>query len=370
MNLIAVPWLGLMVVPLALAGALLSVVSPWMAEGVLGLADRLMQILWWGLTQASDSNYAIVHPAHPAPWVLLLTLLGLGLVLFHPAIRIRVVGLCLFAPLFLPAGSPVKEHEFQVDFLDVGQGLAVVVRTADHTLLYDAGFSNDTGFDIGQRVLLPYFWHQGITALDRVVLSHDDRDHIGGYASVSREIPVGQLTVMPGSKYLKDASNVACRSGEYWAWNGVDFRFLHPQGDGDGKENNRSCVLRISSPHGRVLLTGDIEKSAETDLIALANDQLPADILSAPHHGSNTSSTSEFIASVNPKEVVYSAGFRNRFGFPKPAVVARYKMLDIKQWNTADSGMLRYRFDDEKGHYQRWVYRHEKRRFWQSDAVE
>ena len=371
MNLLAVPWVGLLVVPLSLMGAVLSVISPSMAEWVLSLADSLMQILWWLLTQASDSPYAVVHPANPAPWILLLTLSGLALVLFHPATRYRVVGLCLFAPLFLPATSSLEEPGFQVDFLDVGQGLAVVVRTAEHTLLYDAGFSNDTGFDIGQRVVLPYLWHQGVTVLNRVVLSHDDRDHVGGYASVSREIPVRQLTVMPGSKYLADSSVTACQAGESWSWDGVDFRFLHPQVNAGGQENNRSCVLKISGRGGgSVLLTGDIEKSAEKNLILHAHNQLQADVLLAPHHGSKTSSTREFIASVKAKEVVYSAGYRNRFGFPKPEVMARYTRASVRQWNTADSGMLRYRFDGMKDRYQRWVYRQENRRFWQSGAVE
>jgi len=191
MNLLAVPWVGLLAVPLSLVGALLSVVLPPVAEWVLALADSLMQLLWWLLTQASNSPYAVMHPAHPAPWVLLLTLLGLALVLFHPFTRYRIAGLCLFVPLFLPASNPVEENGFQVDFMDVGQGLAVLVRTSEHTLLYDTGFSNDTGFDIGQRVILPYLWYQGITALDRVVLSHDDRDHVGGMPALAVRYPSG-----------------------------------------------------------------------------------------------------------------------------------------------------------------------------------
>jgi len=175
---------------------------------------------------------------------------------------------------------------------------------------------------------------------------------------------------MPGSIYLKDSSVVACQKGESWFWDGVYFRFLHPLNNAGGKENNRSCVLKISSQGGSVLLTGDIERSAEKDLVILAYDQLQADVLLAPHHGSKTSSTREFIASVKPKEVVYSAGYRNRFGFPKPEVVSRYTQANIRQWNTANSGMLQYRFGSLKDSYQRWSYRQENRRFWQSDAVE
>ena len=369
MNIIAVSWVGLLVVPLSLAGALFALVSPALAAVVLGLADTLMQWLWLLLVPASDSPYAVLHPANPAIWVMLCALAGLALVLFHRASAYRVGGLLLLTPLLMSASSPVDQHEFQVDVLDVGQGQAVVVRTARHTLLYDAGFSNDSGFDIGQRVILPYLWHEGIRALDHVVLSHDDRDHIGGYDSVRREMPVGRLSVMPGSRYMSGPDEaVVCRAGEQWQWDGVGFEFLHPDNNPEASENNRSCVLKISARGGSVLLTGDIEKAVEQKLVADGRNKLRADILLTPHHGSATSSSPEFIAAVLPREVVHSAGFRNRFGFPKPSVTARYRQAGVAQWTTANTGMIRFRFRDQAGSYERSIYRQDKQRFWQSST--
>jgi len=368
-NLLAVPWVGLLVVPLVLTGVILLFISPLLGQWVLSLADGLMDLLWRVLLPASDSPYAVIHPADPSIWVLSIAFVGIALVLFHRVTLYRLAGLLLLAPLFLASASPVERDEFQVDFLDVGQGLAVVVRTAEHTLLYDTAYSNDSGFDVGQRVILPYLRHEGISVLNHVVLSHDDRDHVGGYAGIRRVVQVGQLSVMPGSRYLS-AQATACKAGDKWRWDGVEFSILHPQVNAVGKDNDQSCVLKISGHGGSVLLTGDIEKMVEQQLVLSNPEQLPADILLAPHHGSATSSSSGFIDHVKPKEVVYSAGFRNRFGFPKAVVAARYEQAGVMQWNTADSGMIRYRFDGQTPSWQRWTYRHKKQRFWQYHAVE
>ena len=363
MNLFAVPLVGFIIVPMALAGAGIVMISLPLAQWVFGLADGLMQILWRLMTVASDSLYAVAHPANVSLWALLCVLLGAGLVLFHRVTAYRIFGLLLLSPLFISATSPVEKNELQLDILDVGQGLAVVVRTAEHVLLYDTGYSNENGFDIGQSVLLPYLWHEGINTLDRVVLSHDDRDHVGGYDSVSKEMEIKQLSVMPGSRYLS-ANGVACQAGERWQWDGVEFYFLHPQADATGKENNRSCVLKISAAGGSILLTGDIEKRAEKALLLSVPEQLPADIMLAPHHGSATSSTVEFIARVGAKEVVYPVGYRNRWGFPKAEVQARYAKAGVEQWITADTGMLRYRFTASPAGYERTLHRQQHRRFW------
>ena len=366
-NLLAVPWTGLLIVPLSLAGAVLTWFSPFLAEVFLNLADWLMQWLWAVLAVASDSPYAVMHPASPGILALVAGIAGLLMVILLRRNALRLAGLVMLTPLLLSASTTLKNSEYQVDFLDVGQGLAVVVRTAEHTLLFDAGFSNDSGFDIGQRVILPYLWHQGIRKLDHVVLSHDDRDHVGGFDSIAREFSPTQLTVMPGSRYLDSGlASTACRAGQQWQWDGVNFEFLHPGEDPGGKDNNRSCVLRISSPGGSVLLTGDIERSIEQLLVRQFPKRLDADILLAPHHGSATSSSAAFIRAVRPLEVVYTAGFRNRFGFPKASVRQRYEEAGVRQWNTSDTGMLRYRFKDRAGDHSRSIYREQTRRLWHS----
>ena len=260
MNLVAVPWVSLLVVPVSLVGAALVMWSSVLGDAVLMLADGLMQLLWLVLLPASDSPYAVIHPSSPSIWVVMLAAAGLLFLLISRQVLVRIVGLVLIVPMFLPASSPVREGEFLADFLDVGQGLAVVIRTHSHSLLYDAGYSNDSGFDIGRRVILPYLWHEGISHLDHVVLSHDDRDHVGGYRSVSLEVPVDNLSVMPGSRFLSFSHARECYQDQRWQWDGVEFRFLHPSQGQAGKENNRSCVLKVTGRAGNVLLTGDIER--------------------------------------------------------------------------------------------------------------
>ena len=365
MNLVAVPLVSILVVPLSLIGAALAFLQPQVAAFFLHSANRLMEWLWWLLEMASRHEYAVMYLPHPPVWALLLVSLGIVLLLFQRSVSHRIAGILMITPLFAVTPVSLKAGEFQVDFLDVGQGLSVVVRTASRTLLYDTGFSNDDSFDIGQSVIIPYLRHQGVKQLDHVVLSHDDRDHIGGYQSISKDFSIERLTVMPGSRYLADSAEAsACRSGDFWQWDGVEFRFLHPDTPGSMKENDRSCVLRISGPGGSVLLAGDIEETAERMLISRFREDLHADILLAPHHGSATSSSVAFIDRVRPREVVYSAGYRNRFGFPRAVVAERYREHGAQQLNTADSGMLRYHFRLQPGDYHREIYRQVQRKIW------
>ncbi len=365
MNLVAVPLVGLLVVPLSLIGAALAFLQPQVAAFFLHSANRLMEWLWWLLEMASRHEYAVMYLPHPPVWVLLLVSLGIVLLLFQRSVSHRITGILMITPLFAVTPVSLKAGEFQVDFLDVGQGLSVVVRTATRTLLYDTGFSNDDSFDIGQSVVIPYLRHQGVKQLDHVVLSHDDRDHVGGYQSISNDFSIERLTVMPGSRYLADSGEAsACRSGDFWQWDGVEFRFLHPDTPGAMKENDRSCVLRISGPGGSVLLAGDIEETAERMLTSRFREGLRADILLAPHHGSATSSSVAFIDRVRPREVVYSVGYRNRFGFPRAVVAERYRAHGAQQLNTAHSGMLRYHFRLQPGDYRREIYRQEQRKIW------
>jgi competence protein ComEC len=365
MNLVAVPLVGLLVVPLSLIGAALAFLQTQVAGLFLHAANSLMEWLWWLLEMASGHEYAVMHLPHLPVWMLLLVSLGIVVLLFQPTVSQRIAGIMMIAPMFAVTPVSLKAGEFQVDFLDVGQGLSVVVRTATRTLLYDAGFSNDDSFDVGQSVIIPYLRHQGVKQLDHVVLSHDDRDHVGGYQSISDDFSIERLTVMPGSRYLGDSSGAsACRSGDFWRWDGVEFRFLHPDTPVSMKENDRSCVLRISGPGGSVLLAGDIEETAERILVSRFSEYLRADILLAPHHGSATSSSAAFIDRVRPREVVYSAGYRNRFGFPRAEVVQRYRAHGAQQLNTAHTGMLRYQFRLQPAAYHREIYRQKQRKIW------
>jgi competence protein ComEC len=351
---------------LSLAGATMGLFFQQTATLMMQAAHLLLEWLWLLLDAASNNAYAVIHPASQPWWIYILVSVGVLLLLFRSGVIYRLVGVLLLLPLFMTATNALKHAEYLVDFLDVGQGLAVVVRTSNHVLLYDTGFANDGGFDIGQRVIAPYLWHQGIARLDRVILSHDDQDHTGGYRFLADEFAIDHLNVMPGSRYRSDSEQVStCHAGDSWQWDGIRFRFLHPGSTAYGKENDRSCVLHISGPGGSVLLTGDIEQHAEIDLVDRFRDRLAADILLAPHHGSGTSSSVEFIAQVKPGEVIYSAGFRNRFGFPRPEITRRYDNHGVLQHSTATTGMVRFYFQARPGGYQRKLYRQQRQNIWQ-----
>jgi competence protein ComEC len=249
--------------------------------------------------------------------------------------------------MFLLLPVPLLLGELRVAVLDVGQGLAVVVQTARHALLYDTGPRYSEEADSGNRIILPYLRGAGISRLDGLVVSHDDNDHSGGTLSVVAASPPGWVaSSLPESHPLRVAfaHYVTCYAGQAWYWDGVRFEVLHPALDSYGikklKDNNRSCVLKISSPYGSLLLPGDIERAAEAELLERVPERLAADLLVAAHHGSKTSSTPAFVASVNPKVTVFTAGYRNRFGHPKAEVVERYRSIGSSLYRSDADGAL------------------------------
>jgi len=239
--------------------------------------------------------------------------------------------------LYHPEGPEIRR--FSLTLLDVGQGLAAVIRTRDHVLLYDTGPRYGGDFDAGQTVIAPYLRHEGISMIDAVVISHGDRDHIGGFASLRRQ-------------------------GKRWIWDGVAFEFLHPPPGFTGSENDRSCVLKVGYPGRGLLLPGDIEAAAESVLIGDNRETLRSRVLVAPHHGSETSSTAAFLREVGPDAVLFPVGYRNRFGFPRPAVVERYRQLQARLYDTAQDGAIEVYFS-RNGDIDRVIpYRPSVRRYW------
>jgi competence protein ComEC len=266
-------------------------------------------------------------------------------------------------PLLFPASASLQQGEFRLVVLDVGQGLAAVVRTRDHTLLYDTGPRFGPEFSAGSAVVLPYLRQAGIGRLDVLMISHGDSDHAGGVHDVLRGIAVGRvLAGAPAS--VPHPAVEPCRAGQRWRWDGVDFEVLHPSPGADRRDNDSSCVLRIRNEARAALLTGDIEAAAEASLLSLARDRLQAQVLLAPHHGSRTSSSMPFIAAVRPDAVVFATGFRNRFGFPKQDIIARYQRHGARILDTARSGAIDIRL--RRAGISIHTYRQAHRRFWHS----
>ena len=282
----------------------------------------------------------------------------------------RWLGLAAFMPMFLLEPSRPEPGAMQVAVLDVGQGLAVVVRTANHALLYDAGPRYSSQSDSGSRIVVPYLRGEGMRRLDGIIISHNDSDHSGGMASVLTQMPSAWLvsSLPETTPELASVRHMPCYAGQSWVWDGVRFEVLYPDvmiyDNPDIKDNNRSCVLRVASQFGSLLLTGDIERLAEYQLLQMRPNHLASNLLVVPHHGSKTSSTDAFIRMVKPQIAIFTVGYRNRFGHPKPEVLARYQQAGSKIYRSDQDGALMLEFNRVQGiAITRW--RQQERRYWQ-----
>lgn len=343
-NAVAIPAVSLLVTPLTLLGML-----P-LAEPVLHLAhwltEGLMEFLYW----LSATDWAAWQQPAPPAWAVALGAAGVGWMLLPRGVPARWIGAVALVPLgAMPVERPAA-GELLVRVLDVGQGLAVHVQTAGHDLLYDAGPAYSSDADAGSRVIVPYLRAIGVRGLDALVVSHRDRDHEGGAASVLKEVSTGALISSVAGDHPLSALPVPhrrCADGQSWEWDGVRFEMLHPlETDyANGKKSNAlSCVLKVSAAGGALLLTGDIEAREEAALIARHGERLAADVLLPPHHGSQSSSSVDFIAGVSPRLSLVSAGYRNRFGHPSPEVVERLRNSAVVIRRTDAEGALTLRF--------------------------
>ncbi|HTS51673.1 MAG TPA: DNA internalization-related competence protein ComEC/Rec2, partial [Burkholderiales bacterium] len=363
-NALAIPVVSLGVVPLTLIGAVLPV------DGLLRLAAWLMGLCATCLQWMSALPAAVWQQHAPPWWAVPLALLAAAWVLAPRGLPGRWIGLLGFVPLLVVRSPAPAPGEIWMDVLDVGQGLSAVIRTHRHALLYDAGpvFSSDT--DAGGRVVVPFLRAQGVERLDGFVITHDDSDHFGGAASVLAAVPVGWVaTSLPGAAPAVALAQrrLRCFSGQTWEWDQVRFTMLHPAWDSYNlpglKDNARSCVLRIESVFGSVLLPADIEQGSEMELLRTQREILRSDVLLAPHHGSGTSSSIPFLAQVAPALVVIPVGYRNRFGHPKPEVVERYRALGARVLRSDRDGAVMLRLTAQGLSAE--GYRAQYRRYWQ-----
>ncbi|MGL6552760.1 DNA internalization-related competence protein ComEC/Rec2 [Aeromonas jandaei] len=325
-NLLAVPLFCIVIIPLALIGVLLAPLSGTLAYGLFWLANLGLE---WVLTLL-DMLASRVQLWWPLPgwWLPVSTLLLLLWFCWQwrAARWLSLPGL-LALTLFLWPAAP----RWQVRVLDVGQGLAVLISKGDRAILYDTGDRYPGGYNMADAVILPTLSHLGIRVIDRLIISHKDRDHAG-----NRKRLLSALTVRSElSSYPFTPSTSLCQRGQAWLWQRLQFRVLWPE-QGGGGHNNDGCVVRISDGERSVLLSADIERQAEQRLVALEGAGLASTLLVSPHHGSRTSSTPPFVAAVAPRYVVHSAGFMNQWGFPRPEVVARYQ--GAAQWVTGLRG--------------------------------
>lgn len=362
-NLVAVPWVTLVVTPLALAGL---VVPPiWALAG--WALEPLLAFLRW-LAAWPMAVWSV--PAAPA-WAGALGLIGGALLVLPLPWRARLAGLPLLLPLVSPAVARPEPGRFELVAADVGQGSAILVRTAHHLLLHDSGPKYGQDNDAGQRMLLPLLRSRGERRIDTLVLSHRDTDHVGGAPALLAALPVGEMrTGLEPGHPLRQARgpggepvpNVDCEAGQSWEWDGVRFQVLYPAAGAwhpGLKPNAMSCVVRVIDAAGRsALLTGDIEADQEAALVERFGPALHSDVLLIPHHGSQTSSSPAFLAAVRPRLAVAQLGYRNRFGHPHPDVLARYAAAGIPVVRTDHCGA--WVLDDAGA----WCTRDVQARYW------
>jgi competence protein ComEC len=338
-NLLMVPWFSLVLVPMSLIGLLLlplpTVAGYW--YGALQLiTDQTIQLLIW----LAGQPMATLQLAHLPAWLTLAALFGALLLLLPGGMPGRSLGLLLIAPLLWVESPRPKHGEYRFTLLDVGQGLACVIETQRHTMVYDTGPVYASGFSTSEAALLPYLAKRKQSRIDRLFVSNGDRDHAGGVAAVEAALDVTER-ISGDPQALKGFRS--CVAGERWSWDGVHFQVLHPPPSTRfSKANDRSCVVHVTNGHWSLLLPGDIEREAERSLLAQAGPQLKADILVAPHHGSATSSSHAFVQAVRPSWVIFSTGYRNRYGFPRSEIVSRWQAAGAVTLNSAQTGAVEF----------------------------
>lgn len=360
-NAVAIPWISLISLPLLLSGTLLLAVNGTAAGFLYAMGDHSLGLLWHFLDTLSAAD-ATVLPLPPAGLAALAAAqAGCLLWLLPRGTGMKWVGSLWLLPLLFPRMEVPPPGTFRFTLLDVGQGLAAVVQTRTHVLTYDTGPRYDSGFNTGSAVLLPFLRRAGVARIDIHVQSHGDNDHIGGLTDLLQGLPVtGILSSVPGK--IPSGAVTACRAGQHWRWDDVDFKILHPPAMNRFSGNNGSCVLKVSNARYSVLLPGDIELPAERTLVKEYGDTLESTVLVAPHHGSTSSSSRGFVGAVAPDYVLFPVGYLNRYGFPKGAIMRRYHNAGARLLDTARAGAIQFRVGREGIRYTGW--RETAGRFW------
>jgi competence protein ComEC len=366
-NAVAIPLVSFIVTPLALLGGMLPApLSAWL----LTVAHQVVAWLASGLGWLSELPAAVWSAPLPPWWIFACALIGTVWLLAPRGWPVRWIGMAGWLPLVLNVPLHPKENTLWITAFDVGQGMALLIETPQHRLLYDTGPYYSPQSDGGSRVILPYLKARGIDKLDGVIVTHSDNDHSGGALSIFDGINVGwTATSLPLTHPVVQAAphHRRCEAGQRWSWDGVQFEMLHPtQASYDSskwKPNARGCTLKVTLGSQSMLLAADIEAVQEDELVNSIPDKLHATVLLAPHHGSGTSSTEPFLLAVKPEIAVFQVGYRNRYHHPKPEVFERYHRLGIKRLRSDEAGAITLQFGPALAIAE---YRIEHARYWYS----
>ena len=338
-NALVIPLVGAIVVPAVLVGMLVGVILPGLGAIVLAAAAVVLDALWPALEWIGMHSAVLRAPGAVGSWQLAAASVGVLILLAPRGLLSRWLGVVWMLPMIATYPGPaVGPGSYRMTVLDVGHGLSVVVETARRVLVYDAGPRVGTRLDAAALAVLPFLASRGHRAVDRVVLSHGDSDHIGGYPRLAESVAV--MSMVANGSVGPHRPDTECAAGGRWTWDGVSFEVLYPFDGASGFDNAHSCVVRIDGSGGSVLLTGDIERAAERTLVARLANRLAADVLVVPHHGSATSSTPAFIDAVAPSIALFSASESGRFRLPAPRVLSRYADAGVATYSTSRCGAV------------------------------
>jgi competence protein ComEC len=353
-NFLAIPWVGFIVVPLSLLSLL--IVQIWPSSLFLEPVNWAIKLLLYYLRCVDSFSMVNLQFSFNTVLSALALMLAMLLVFFFP-LRPIFPAIVILTLTGLFRGFPlIKKGEAQINVLDVGQGLAVVVRTAKHTLIYDTGAKFYGGGDMAKLAIIPFLEHVGIKKVDKVIISHPDMDHRGGLSSLEKRYRIAELLVNDVTFYHRGKN---CHDYPSWNWDGISFRFLAIRQKFTDR-NNGSCILKIETKTTKLLLPGDIEKLGETYLSKAYGNDLQANILVVPHHGSKTSSSPLFIKNISPEIAVISSGFDNRYHFPHQQTLATLQAQKAKIINTAECGMFSVRISNDQFNNNKFVCQRER----------
>ena len=368
-NLIAIPWVTIIIVPLILLAMVFMIFAPWLSEYLLQFVSLNITYLIRVLEWLETFPYASLDFQSLSTLLIFMMMLAILFLFLPKGFPGKWLGILVLIPVFsYQAKSSQRQGEFEYTMLDIGQGLASIVRTKHHVLIYDTGPRASAHFDTGKLVVLPYLKSSNIKRVDKMIISHEDMDHRGGSAVVLKEIAVDKVSGSDISSFADfiDVEVSKCKAGESWQWDGVRFEFLHPDAnfDPDESDNNLSCVLKVSNQYHSLLLVADIEKQAEAYLLKHQRDKLNVEVLLVPHHGSRTSSTQSFLDAVDPKLALNSRGYRNKFRHPAKDVRQRYKKNNIPILDNVSEGAITVLFPFSDKPFELGSFRRDNLRFW------
>jgi competence protein ComEC len=385
-NALAIPLISFVVTPFAIAGAFL---PDWVATFFLNSAHAAMELLGLFLNWTASWSWSVVWSHQPHFFALLISLVGVIWFIAPGPLRVgwywRCLGLVLICILFIRTDSSLKYGEFKATVFDIGQGSAVLVETRQHRMLYDTGPSQGKD-NAGERILLPFFRGEGIRKIDRLVISHKDTDHTGGFKSLLNGIAIDSFlgSIPEDHELMNDlifssTPSLPCRYGQSWNWDGVEFKVWHPSEAmsfspdlHQGKPNELSCVIEVRNQSTSFWLTGDIEKNGERELSERLEEQSflrklnhrPV-VFMAPHHGSKTSSSRSIMESLQPSYAFSQNGYLNRYGHPHPSILSRYQEYGLDLMQTPHTGAQIWHSGKNQLNF--YFYRQRYKRVWHRD---